>query len=166
MKIAFCNGNNKEYEQMLNNLLREVFFDFQFWFDLGLWDENYESYSFMENGLILSNVCVYKAQILLKGQRHVNMFHLHLGDLKNCLYEIPELRTMVVARQAGSTLGLIGVFSLEDISFLELANHLPFSGVERIEFGFIPPWFDVSFVFEERDSIPLFVRGFLRAGGF
>lgn len=41
MQMAFCNGNNKEYERMLNGLLKEVFFDFQFWYDLGLWDENY-----------------------------------------------------------------------------------------------------------------------------
>jgi len=34
MQISFNNGNNKEYQFMLNNLLKNIFFDFQFWYDL------------------------------------------------------------------------------------------------------------------------------------
>ena len=54
MKISFCNGNDKEYQFMLNNLLKNIFLDFQFWYDLNLWDENYESYSIIENNEIVS----------------------------------------------------------------------------------------------------------------
>ena len=60
MQILFNNQNNKEYQAMLNSLLKDVFFDFQFWYDLDLWDENYESYSMFENGEIVSNICVFK----------------------------------------------------------------------------------------------------------
>lgn len=55
---------------MLNNLLKDIFFDFQFWYDLDLWDYNYESYSIIENGEMVSNICVYKAQILFDGNRY------------------------------------------------------------------------------------------------
>lgn len=37
MQISFCNGNDKEYQFMLNNLLKNIFLDFQFWYDLNLW---------------------------------------------------------------------------------------------------------------------------------
>ena len=55
---------------MLNNLLKDVFFDFQFWYDLNLWDENYESYSITDKGEIVSNICVYKAQILFNQKQY------------------------------------------------------------------------------------------------
>jgi len=55
---------------MLNNLLKDIFFDFQFWYDLNLWDENYESYSIIENGEIVSNICVYKTQILFNQKKY------------------------------------------------------------------------------------------------
>jgi predicted GNAT family N-acyltransferase len=63
MQISFNNGNDKTYEKMLNVLLKDIFFDFQFWFDLDLWDENYESYSIIENEEMISNVCIYKTQM-------------------------------------------------------------------------------------------------------
>jgi hypothetical protein len=40
MQISFNNGNDKKYQHMLNNLLKDIFFDFQFWYDLNLWDKN------------------------------------------------------------------------------------------------------------------------------
>lgn len=70
MQIHFNNRNNKEYQYLLNNLLKDIFFDFQFWYDLDLWDDNYESYSIIENGEMVSNICVYKAQILFHGNRY------------------------------------------------------------------------------------------------
>jgi len=70
MEISFCNGNDKEYQHKLNNLLKDIFFDFGFWYDLNLWDENYESYSIAENGEIVSNICVYKTQILFNGKQY------------------------------------------------------------------------------------------------
>ena len=47
-----------------------VFIDFQFWYDLNLWDENYESYSIIENGEMISNICVYKTNILFNNKQH------------------------------------------------------------------------------------------------
>lgn len=263
VQIEFCNGNDKDYQRKLNHLLKDVFFDFAFWYDLDLWDENYESYSIMKKDAIISNICVYKTQVMFKGQRHlalslgaaatkdtcrgqglsralmehimakydrvpmylfandevlgfypkfgfervyekqpvaycainnhiqptrlryddpkiwhyiydrinfsqqldclntacINIFHIHLGYLKECLYEIPTLNTLVIARQEGTILKLNGVFSLDDISFSDFVLHLPFSNVEQIEFGFMPPWSDLEVVMEKGDGAPYFVRG-------
>lgn len=65
MQVSFNNGNDKEYQYMLNNLLKNIFFDFQFWYDLNLWDENYESYSIAENGEIVSNICILRLKYCL-----------------------------------------------------------------------------------------------------
>jgi len=70
MLISFCNSNDKAYQGKLNKLLCETFFDFQFWYDLDLWDENYESYSVTDDEEIVSNVCVFKTQILLDEKHH------------------------------------------------------------------------------------------------
>lgn len=263
MQISFNNGNDKEYQYRLNNLLKSVFFDFQFWYDLNLWDENYESYSIVENGEIVSNICVFKTQILFNQKQYsalsvgavatkkeyrgrglsralmehiikkydtvpmylsandsvvdfypkfdfkriyeklpiceckinndvmpnklsyddprvwnyvynrvnfsqkldclntacINIFHIYWGYLRNCIYELPEIETMVIARQEREILKLIGVFSLKDISFSDLARHLPFTNVNRIEFGFMPCWPDVNYIMKEYETDPLFVRG-------
>lgn len=263
MQFVFCNGPDKEYQRRLNHLLKGTFFDFQFWYVLNLWDKNYESYSIAEGDEILSNICVYKTQVLLKGQPHlalsvgavakredyrgrglsrslvehvirkydgtpmylyagdevlgfypkfgfermyekqpvlncalnngvhpiqlsynepkvqqyvfnrvnfsaeldclntanVNMFHIHLGYLKDSLFEIAELDTLVIAQQQGTTLKLIGVFSLKPMLFADLLPRLPYSNVERIEFRFMPCWSDLKYVMEEQEMNPLFVRG-------
>ncbi|NMB19665.1 MAG: GNAT family N-acetyltransferase [Firmicutes bacterium] len=264
VEIAFCNGNDKDYQAKLNVLLKEVFFDFKFWYDLNLWDDNYESYAIFNGDTIVSNICVYKTQVMFSGQTHlalsigavatkegfrkqglsrflmehliakydgvpmylyaddsaldfypkfgfervieklpvatctidndhlsasklpydhprirdyvyhrvniseeldclntacINLFHIHFGYLKDCLYEIPALKTMVIAEQEGTTLVLKGVFSLQHIGFADLLMHLPFSNVERVEFGFVPPWRDLQVVWEEAEGDPLFVRG-------
>ncbi|HPT79363.1 MAG TPA: GNAT family N-acetyltransferase [Candidatus Atribacteria bacterium] len=262
MQIAFNNRNDIDYQSKLNKLLKEIFFDFQFWYDLNLWDERYESYSIIENDEIISNICVYKTEILFEGRRYpalsfgavatrqehrgrglsrllmehifakypdtpmylsanegvldfyprfgfrriydrlpvchmdinndiqpvklqyndprvwdyvsgrvnfshkldclnsasINMFHIHLGPLKDSIYEIPELDTMIIADQRDTTLKLTGVFSLKDISFSQLAKHLPFKNVTRVEFGSMPCWPDVDYTMEEYGSDPLFVR--------
>lgn len=263
MEIRFNNGNDKTYQHMLNNLLKEIFFDFQFWYDLNLWDENYESYSIVEDGQMVSNICLYKTEILFNQKRYlalsigavatkeayrgrgysrilmehilkkydgtpmylfandrvvdfypkfgfkriqeklpvyrceidngvepvklsydhpkvwdyvykrvnysqrldclntasINMFHIHLGYLKDCIFQIPELDTMVIAKQNGTTLKLFGVFSLREISFSDLARLLPFRNVRKIEFGFMPYWSDLHFTMEAYETDPLFVRG-------
>lgn len=263
MQILFCNRNDKKYQHKLNNLLKDIFFDFQFWYDLNLWDENYESYSVADNGEIVSNICVYKTRILFKSKQYsalsigavatrqeyrgrgfsrmlmehiiekygnipmylsanesvvdfypkfgfkrvyeklpvcdcvvnndikpdklryddpkvwnyvynrvnfsrkldclntacINIFHIYWGYLKDCIYEIPKIDTMVIAEQKGEILKLIGVFSLRDISFSDLVKHLPFSGVKKIEFGFMPCWTDIDYVMKEYETDPLFVRG-------
>ncbi|HEY8422196.1 MAG TPA: GNAT family N-acetyltransferase [Thermoclostridium sp.] len=263
MQIYFNNGNDKEYQYKLNNLLKDIFFDFQFWYDLNLWDENYESYSIIDNGEMVSNICVYKTKILLNQKQYsalsvgavatkkeyrgrglsrvlmehiikkyenvpmylsandsvvdfypkfgfkrvyeklpvcecainndakpnmlsyddpkvwnyvynrvnfsqkldclntasINIFHIYWGYLKNCIYELPEIDTMVIAQQKGEILKLIGVFSLKDICFAELVRYLPFTNVKEIEFGFMPYWSDINYIMKGYETDPLFVRG-------
>ena len=263
MQIAFCNGNDKQYQAQLNRLLKPIFLDFQFWYDLDLWDSNYESYSIRQRDEIIANICVFKTQLLINEKRHralsvgavatkeghrgmgyarrlmehiiqkypdtpmylsanedvtefyprfgfqrvfeklptaqyalhnetasrklafddprvkdyvykrvnlsqrldclntqsINLFHIHWGYLKDCLYEIPELDTMVIARQNHAVLHIIGVFSLRDISFAGLAARLPFQNISQITFGFMPYWSDASFDMQPYETDPLFVRG-------
>lgn len=263
MQVSFNNGNDKEYQYMLNNLLKNIFLDFQFWYDLNLWDENYESYSIIKNDQIVSNICVFKTEILFNQKQYtalsvgavatkkeyrgkglsrklmehiiqkyddvplylsandgvlnfypkfgfkrvfeklpvyeckinndkkpnklqydnpkvwdyvynrktfsqkldclnttsINIFHIYCGYLKDCIYELPEIDTLVIAKQNGTTLKIIGVFSLRNISFFELVSFLPFRNIDRIEFGFMPYWSDVNFIMQEYETDPLFVRG-------
>lgn len=263
MRISFNNRSDKEYQYKLNNLLKNIFLDFQFWYDLNLWDENYESYSIIENNQIVSNICVFKTQILFKQKQYtalslgavatkeeyrgkglsrilmehiiekydgvpmylsandgvvnfypkfgfkrvyeklpiykceinndknsiklqynnpkvleyvykrrnfsqkldclntksINIFHIYWGYLKSCIYELPEIETLVIAKQNGTILKIMGVFSLRNISFSELVSFLPFSNIDRIEFGFMPYWADVNYIMEEYETDPLFVRG-------
>lgn len=262
MQICFNSGNDKEYQAKLNRLLKNIFLDFQFWYDLDLWDDQYESYSIQEDGEIVSNICVYRMKVLFdkkpytalsfgavatkdeyRGRGYskilmehildkykdypmylaandsvlnfyprfgferfteklpvcdrkinnqckavklsfddpkvrnyvskrvnfsdkldclnsysINLFHIYWGYLKDHMYEIPELETMVIAEQNDTTLKLIGVFSLREIGFAELEKALPFSNVDRIEFGFMPYWKDIDYRMEEYDTDPLFVR--------
>ncbi|MCK9526830.1 MAG: GNAT family N-acetyltransferase [Limnochordia bacterium] len=263
MQLTCCHGSDKEYQRRLNHLLKGIFFDFQFWYDLDLWDDNYESYSITEGDEIVSNICVYKTRVLFKGEPHlalslgavatredcrgkglsrrlmehiiskydgtpmylsandevlgfypkfgfrrvyekqpvsncavdnrvqavrlsyndpkiqqyvfnraqfsgeldclntasINMFHIHLGYLKDSLFEIPELNTLVVAQQQGTTLHLIGIFPLKPILFTDLLPRLPFCSVEKVQFGFMPYWSDLEYVMEEQEMDPLFIRG-------
>lgn len=262
MRISFSNGDDKTYQRMLNNLLKDIFLDFQFWYDLGLWDKNYESYSIIKDGEIVSNICLYKSEIVFNQKRFtalsvgavatkqefrgrglsrilmehiikkyqgipmylsandgvvdfyprfgfrrvfeklpvceldinndiipnrvksddpkvwdyvynrinysdrldclntksINMFHLRLGYLNDSIYEIPELKTLVIAEQVESTLELIGVFSLVDLSFGELVKFLPFKNVNKVEFGFMPYWSDIKYSMHNYDTDPIFVR--------
>jgi len=263
MQLAFNNGNDKHYQQMLNKLLKEVFFDFRFWYDLDLWDENYESYSIIENNEIVSNICVYKTKLLLNGNQYpalsfgavatkkeyrgrglsrklmehiigkydgmpmylganesvihfyprfgfervfeklpvcickvdndisprklryddpkvwnyvynrinfsqkldclnaaaINIFHIYWGYLKDFIYELPDIDTLIIAEKKGTTLNIWGVFSLREVTFSDLVRFLPFSNIDRIEFGFMPYWSDINYTMEEFETDPFFVRG-------
>lgn len=68
MPFVFCNSNDKEYQRGLNVLLTRVFQDFSFWYDLNLWDERYESHAIVEDGKFVSNICVFKTQVLWHGE--------------------------------------------------------------------------------------------------
>ncbi|MCL2545055.1 MAG: GNAT family N-acetyltransferase [Clostridia bacterium] len=89
----------------------------------------------------------------------VTLFHIHLGPYKDCLYEIPECQTLVVASQEGAKLHLHGLFALGPVRWDELAARLPFSGVRRVAFGFTPDALGAPFHWEDFDGDPLFVRG-------
>ena len=263
MQISFCNGNDKEYQRKLNHLLKDIFFDFTFWYDLNLWDQNYESYSIEKDNQIISNICIFKTQMFFRGKQYpalsigavatkseyrgkgfsrmlmehiikkhddlpmylsanenvidfypkfgfkrvyeklpvsayaihndiaskplrfdseklrhyiynrqnihqsldclnaasINLFHIFYGNLKTHIYDIPELETIVIAKQNGTTLNLIGVFSLKEIAFADLAKHLPFANIQKIEFGFMPYWDDLQYEMIEYNADPFFVRG-------
>ena len=68
MQISFCNGNDKLYQKRLNELLKPIFLDFQFWYDLELWNSDYESYAIAQDSEIVSSICVFKADILFWGK--------------------------------------------------------------------------------------------------
>jgi len=89
----------------------------------------------------------------------VNIFHIYSGYLKDFIYELPEIDTMVIAEQKGEILKLFGVFSLKEICFSDLVRYLPFANVKRIVFGFTPCWPDVHYTMREYETDPLFVRG-------
>ncbi|MFP4371211.1 MAG: hypothetical protein ACLFQ4_03200 [Halanaerobium sp.] len=88
----------------------------------------------------------------------VNIFHIHRSHLKDCLYEIPELKTMVIARQSGDTLKLIDIFSLKELSFNQLIKFLPFKNVKKIEFAFTPYFSDLDYQMQEYKGDPFFDR--------
>ena len=70
MTVTMNNKNNPAYQALFDALIQEVFgFSFQPWFEYELWDSNYESYSIIENGCMLSNVCIYKSDLLVLGQK-------------------------------------------------------------------------------------------------
>lgn len=261
--IAFCNSNDKAYQQKLNPLLKDIFLDFQFWYDLNLWDDKYESYAIMEADEIVSNICVFKTELIFNGEKHqalsigavatkeshrgrglsgilmqhilekyegvpmylaanegvvdfypkfgfrrvyeklpvafvsventhlahklcfndpkvadyiykkiqfsekldclntqsVQLFHVHFGYLKESIYELPEIETMIIAEQEEQTLKLMGVYSKRPVTFEQLLKHLPFTQVQKIEFGFMPYWSDCAYEMMETETDPLFVRG-------
>ncbi|MCL2421887.1 MAG: GNAT family N-acetyltransferase [Defluviitaleaceae bacterium] len=68
--IQINQSNNPKYEALLDDFIQEVFgFSFAPWFEQKLWDERYISYSIIEEGKMLSNVCIYKTEMLVQGQR-------------------------------------------------------------------------------------------------
>ena len=76
MQFAYQNRNDPAYEALFNDLIGEVFgFTFADWHRLGVWDERYESFSLIENGVMLANICLFRTQLVLEGQR-IEAFHL------------------------------------------------------------------------------------------
>ena len=69
INISMNRHNDPVYEAMFDDLIQEVFdFSFAPWFACKLWDERYESYSIIQEGKMLSNVCIYKTDMLLRGK--------------------------------------------------------------------------------------------------
>jgi len=70
MEITINNQNNPDYENLFDDLIREVFgFSFDTWLERKLWDERYESYSIIKDGIMLANLCVFKAEMIVQEQR-------------------------------------------------------------------------------------------------
>jgi len=69
LTITVNNGNNPVYAADFDDLIKEVFgFSFEPWIARGLWDERYESYSIIENGKMLANVCIFKTDMIICGK--------------------------------------------------------------------------------------------------
>lgn len=70
MEIHVQNHYEKWHADQLNERMREAFgFSFERWFGMGLWRDNYEIYSVIEDGRMLSCVGVYKQPLLISGQK-------------------------------------------------------------------------------------------------
>jgi len=70
LKITVNNKNDPDYEVMFDALINEVFgFSFDIWFERKLWDEQYISYSIIDNGKMLANLCVYDNDMIIGGER-------------------------------------------------------------------------------------------------
>ena len=70
MTVTLNRQNNPAYEAMFDDLIQEVFgFSFIPWFEYELWDDKYESYSIIEDGIMLSNVCIFKSDLLINGEK-------------------------------------------------------------------------------------------------
>jgi len=69
MTITVNNSNDPIYTAAFDDLIQEVFkFSFKPWLAKNLWDKRYESYSIIENGKMLANVCIFKTDMLIKGE--------------------------------------------------------------------------------------------------
>jgi hypothetical protein len=89
----------------------------------------------------------------------VNWFNLNL-DYRDCIYEIPDLQTLLVARQDGSTLTLIDLVAKRSFSFEDLLSHLDFEGIQFIRFGFNPDWLGIKYeMMDYPGDSPIFVMG-------
>ncbi len=63
--ITFYNHNDKLYEEHFNKLVKKVFgFDFQHWFDLGVWNDSYESYGLWLDERLVAHVAIFKMELL------------------------------------------------------------------------------------------------------
>lgn len=57
-----------EFCGQLDGLIQETFgFSFHKWHERGLWNDDYERYSIIENGVMLSNISVYKMRMMVNG---------------------------------------------------------------------------------------------------
>lgn len=68
--VTMTNGSaiRNEFMNQLNDLILDVFgFSFDAWRDKGFWNDDYESYSIIKDGAMLSNVSVYKMKLIING---------------------------------------------------------------------------------------------------
>lgn len=70
MEISINTGKNPAHQKRFESHIRASFgFSFAPWLERGLWDERYESYAIIEDGQMLSNICVFKADLIVNGRR-------------------------------------------------------------------------------------------------
>lgn len=266
MQLVMNCHNDPAYEDLLDNLIQEVFgFSFKPWFEKKLWTENYESYSLIDQGCMLANVCIYKTDMLLGGKPfHANQFgavatresmrgkglsrrlmmhvldkypetpaflaanpsvidfypkfgfrrvkihrpvvktnldqdacpahKLQLDDElllraiyeKRCysqvldsintqsiqqfhllmeysddIYYLPGCEAVLIAQQEKSRLWIADIISSQPVNFTQIIRELPFSGIDRIEFGFCPDWLEVTpeWLAVDQEKQPFYLKG-------
>jgi len=70
MTITMRKKNDLAYEVMFDDLIQAVFgFSFKPWLDLKLWNNNYQSYSIVEDSKMLANICIYKTEMRIAGEK-------------------------------------------------------------------------------------------------
>lgn len=266
LEISFQNKNDLAYERLLNDLIMEVFgFSFEAWHEVKVWDDRYESYSVIEDGVMLANVCVFKLDLMINGEvvrahqigavatrkncrgrglarilmehilekypdvptflfanssvldfypkfgfkriyesspsiamridnkganakklpaldlrvwahlrsgRHsskvldcenanpVELFHMMM-DYDDSIYYWRNLGLIVVAEQNGNELFIPYLSAPDGLGFEQILEVLPFEGIERIRFGFMPDgWVDgIEWAPVKDDDKAMFVRG-------
>ena len=69
LPIKRVGGSDPADMAAVDDLLKEVFnFSLAAFIGLGFWDERYESYTIWENGRVVSNVCIYKTDLIVMGR--------------------------------------------------------------------------------------------------
>lgn len=71
--ITMTNGftATKDFKNQYNELMMHVFgFSFDKWHDRNIWNDSYECYSMIENGIMIANVSVSKMNLLINNLPH------------------------------------------------------------------------------------------------
>jgi len=69
IEITTNNQNNPEYEAIFDKLINEVFgFSFDTWLERKLWSEQYVSYSIIDEGKMLANLCIHDTNMIVCGK--------------------------------------------------------------------------------------------------
>ena len=72
MMIKMTSGvlYTEEYGEQLNDLILEAFhFSFDKWHEKKVWDDDFERYSIIENGVMLAQISVFKMKMLINGKK-------------------------------------------------------------------------------------------------
>ncbi|MFZ5353662.1 MAG: GNAT family N-acetyltransferase [Bacillota bacterium] len=81
MNITVTNSSNatQQFKGQLDDLIMEVFgFKFEEWHNKGFWNDDYERYSVIEDGVMLSNISAYRMKMLING---IEQDFLQLGSV-------------------------------------------------------------------------------------
>ena len=69
-EITINKRNNPVYEVMFDGLINEVFgFSFDTWLERKLWDEQYVSYSIIDDEKMLANLCIFDNDMIVSGEK-------------------------------------------------------------------------------------------------
>ena len=120
--------------------------------NLGMTSDTVKNYLY--NGRPLSS------QIDCLNTQPIVYFHF-IMEYKNNIYHIPEIDSMVVAKQSGDNLFIPYINVPSEIDFDEICKRLPFSGVKTISFGFAPDNLNIDCSYKKllSDNESMFVKG-------